>query len=123
MTATVPRLPLEEQIAKVRPELTHRAIRISLPSSATSASPFSSVARWEPRPMSWQARKRAWRERSAPIDALAKKGVLIRGHSYRDVAEEAPGAYKDVEKVVEAADRAGLASKVAKLVPFICIKG
>ena len=42
--------------------------------------------------------------------------------SFRDVAEEAPGAYKDVSAVVEAADRARLASKVAKLVPVICIK-
>ena len=43
--------------------------------------------------------------------------------SFRDVAEEAPGAYKDVSAVVEAADKARLASKVAKLLPVICIKG
>ncbi|MGB9129835.1 MAG: RtcB family protein, partial [Thiobacillus sp.] len=33
------------------------------------------------------------------------------------------GAYKDVSAVVEAADRAGLAHKVAKLKPLACIKG
>ncbi|MFY9973578.1 MAG: RtcB family protein, partial [Chromatiaceae bacterium] len=38
-------------------------------------------------------------------------------------AEEAPGAYKDVSEVVEAADRAGLARRVARLEPLICIKG
>jgi tRNA-splicing ligase RtcB len=41
----------------------------------------------------------------------------------RGIAEEAPGAYKDVSEVVEATHKAGLAKKVAKLVPLICIKG
>jgi len=41
----------------------------------------------------------------------------------RGVAEEAPGAYKDVTEVVDAAEQAGLAKKVARLVPIVCIKG
>ena len=41
----------------------------------------------------------------------------------RGVAEEAPGAYKDVAAVVDAAQAAGLARKVARLEPLICIKG
>jgi tRNA-splicing ligase RtcB len=41
----------------------------------------------------------------------------------RGVAEEAPGAYKDVSAVVDAADRAGLARTVARLEPVVCIKG
>ncbi|MDA8256753.1 MAG: RtcB family protein, partial [Betaproteobacteria bacterium] len=49
--------------------------------------------------------------------------ILIRSPSLRGVAEEAPGAYKDVSAVVDAADRAGLARKVAKLKPLLCIKG
>jgi tRNA-splicing ligase RtcB len=39
------------------------------------------------------------------------------------VAEEAPGAYKDVSAVVEATETAGLARRVARLEPLICIKG
>jgi tRNA-splicing ligase RtcB len=39
------------------------------------------------------------------------------------VAEEAPGAYKDVAAVVDAAHEAGLARKVARLEPLICVKG
>lgn len=39
------------------------------------------------------------------------------------VAEEAPGAYKDVTAVVDAADEAGLSKKVAKVEPMICAKG
>ena len=44
------------------------------------------------------------------MDALATEGVLIRSPSSRGVAEEAPGAYKDVGAVVEAAEAAGLAA-------------
>ena len=51
------------------------------------------------------------------------RGILIRSPSMRGVAEEAPGAYKDVSAVVDAADHAGLARKVARLEPLICIKG
>ena len=41
----------------------------------------------------------------------------------RGVAEEAPGAYKDVNAVVDLADKAALAHKVARLEPLICVKG
>lgn len=57
------------------------------------------------------------------VDDLAHRGILIRSPSLRGVAEEAPGAYKDVQAVVEAADAAGLARVVARLEPRICIKG
>jgi len=39
------------------------------------------------------------------------------------VAEEAPGAYKEVGAVVDAADRAGLSRKIARLEPMVCVKG
>jgi len=57
------------------------------------------------------------------IDALAARGIIVRSPSGRGVAEEAPGAYKDVDAVVEAADKAGLARKVVTLKPLVCIKG
>jgi hypothetical protein len=57
------------------------------------------------------------------IQELAQQGILIRSASYRGVAEEAPGAYKNVDEVVDTAQNAGLAQKVAKLVPVVCIKG
>jgi tRNA-splicing ligase RtcB len=56
-------------------------------------------------------------------DELATRGILIRSPSSRGVAEEAPLAYKDVDRVVDIADRTGLARKVARLEPVICIKG
>jgi tRNA-splicing ligase RtcB len=57
------------------------------------------------------------------IQQLADRGIVIRSPSKRGVAEEAPGAYKDVHRVVDIADRAGLARKVARLDPIVCIKG
>ena len=63
-----------------------------------------------------------WRGR-AVIDELAARGILIRSPSDRGVAEEAPGAYKDVAAVVDAADQAGLSRTVARLERLICIKG
>jgi tRNA-splicing ligase RtcB len=57
------------------------------------------------------------------VDRLAREGVLVKSPSWRGVAEEAPGAYKDVSAVVKAAQKAGLSKRVAKLRPMICIKG
>jgi tRNA-splicing ligase RtcB len=83
---------------------------------------FSSACHGAGRRMSrHQARKR-WYGRQV-VDDLAARGILIRCPSARGVAEEAPGAYKDVRTVVDAADEAGLARKVARLEPVICIKG
>ena len=83
---------------------------------------FSSACHGAGRHMSrHQARKR-WRGRQV-VDELAARGILIRSPSYRGVAEEAPGAYKDVAAVVDAAQEAGLARKVARLEPVVCVKG
>ena len=57
------------------------------------------------------------------VDELAARGILIRSPSSRGVAEEAPGAYKDVSAVVDAAEAAGLARKVVRTEPLICVKG
>ncbi len=56
-------------------------------------------------------------------DRLAKRGILVRGTSRRGLAEEKPEAYKDIDAVVEVSHRAGLARKVARLVPLGCVKG
>lgn len=74
------------------------------------------------RSMSRRRASKTWRGRQV-IDHLAESGIIIRSPSSRGVAEEAPGAYKDVEAVVNAADAAGLARKVARLAPVVCIKG
>ena len=83
---------------------------------------FSSACHGAGRAMSRRAATRSWRGRQV-VDELAARGILIRSPSLRGVAEEAPGAYKDVAAVVEVAHRAGLARKVARVRPLICIKG
>jgi tRNA-splicing ligase RtcB len=83
---------------------------------------YGSACHGAGRAMSRHEALRRWRGR-AIVDDLEAKGILIRSPSFRGVAEEAPDAYKDVSAVVDAADHAGLARKVARLVPMICIKG
>ena len=83
---------------------------------------FASACHGAGRSMSRHAATKQWQGRQV-VDELAARGVLIRSPSLRGVAEEAPGAYKDVTAVVDAAEAAHLARKVAKLEPVICVKG
>ncbi|WP_329959152.1 RtcB family protein [Methylomonas rapida] len=83
---------------------------------------FNSACHGAGRAMSRHQATKQW-QGSALVDDLADRGIIIRSPSLRGVAEEAPGAYKDVSVVVDVADRAGLARKVAQLEPLICIKG
>ncbi len=83
---------------------------------------FSSACHGAGRAMSRHAALKQWSGRKIQ-DELAAQGILIRSPSTRGIAEEAPGAYKDVGTVVEAAEHAGLARRVARLRPLICIKG
>jgi tRNA-splicing ligase RtcB len=90
--------------------------------SRSEALSFSSSCHGAGRAMSRHQALRRWRGRQV-IDELDARGIIVRSPSPRGVAEEAPGAYKDVTAVVDAADAAGLSRKVAKLVPIICVKG
>jgi tRNA-splicing ligase RtcB len=54
---------------------------------------------------------------------LEARGIVVRSASNRGLAEEAPFAYKDVDRVVEVVERAGLAGRVARLVPIGVVKG
>jgi len=83
---------------------------------------FSSACHGAGRAMSRRKAYKLWKGRQV-TDELRDQGIIIRSPSSRGVAEEAPGAYKDVDAVVDAAHTAGLARKVARLKPVICIKG
>jgi tRNA-splicing ligase RtcB len=54
---------------------------------------------------------------------LERDGIQIRAGSMAGLAEEAPAAYKDVDAVVEAVVGAGIARKVARLLPLAVVKG
>jgi tRNA-splicing ligase RtcB len=90
--------------------------------AAAEEKAFSSACHGAGRALSRHAALRQWSGRRI-VDDLAAQGILIRSPSTRGVAEEAPGAYKDVSAVVAAAQQAGLARRVARLRPLICVKG
>jgi tRNA-splicing ligase RtcB (3'-phosphate/5'-hydroxy nucleic acid ligase) len=54
---------------------------------------------------------------------LEARGIVVRSPSNKGLAEEAPLAYKDVERVVEIVERAGLSRRVAQLTPIGVVKG
>ncbi len=60
---------------------------------------------------------------SAIKSDLERKGILIRAASMRVVAEEAPGAYKDVDRVAAVADVVGIAKRIVRLRPISVVKG
>jgi len=83
---------------------------------------FGSSCHGAGRQMSRHQATKQWRGREL-VDQLRKQGIIIRSPSMRGVAEEAPGAYKDVSAVVDAAHHAGLSRKIARLEPMLCVKG
>ncbi len=83
---------------------------------------FSSACHGAGRSMSRHQATRTWSGRQV-VDELATRGIIVRSASLRGIAEEAPDAYKDLDAVIDSADQAGLARKVARLTPLICIKG
>jgi tRNA-splicing ligase RtcB len=54
---------------------------------------------------------------------LEAEGIVVRCPSNKGLAEEAPFAYKDVERVVDVVASAGLARRVARLRPLGVVKG
>jgi tRNA-splicing ligase RtcB (3'-phosphate/5'-hydroxy nucleic acid ligase) len=68
--------------------------------------------------------------RRAPADRwqgvrrrLEEAGIAVRSPSVRGLAEEAPFAYKDVDRVVAVIERAGVARRIARLAPIGVYKG
>ena len=56
-------------------------------------------------------------------EALEDRGIHVRAGSMSGLAEEAPDAYKDVDRVVGVVHNAGIAQRVAQLKPIAVIKG
>ncbi|MBI5223965.1 RtcB family protein [Candidatus Micrarchaeota archaeon] len=54
---------------------------------------------------------------------MEKRGIYVKSVSYSGLAEEAGGAYKDIDAVIDAAHNSGISSKVAKLIPIGNVKG
>mgnify|MGYP001770695378 CR=1 FL=1 len=73
----------------------------------------------------WMSRAAA--TRTYPVDSvvdnLAQKGIVVRAATRRVIAEEAPGAYKDVDRVARVAHEVKIAKLVARLRPIGVTKG
>jgi len=54
---------------------------------------------------------------------LKERGIFVRAASWKGIAEEAPGVYKDVDEVVRVCQEAGIAKIVAKVRPMGVVKG
>ncbi len=83
---------------------------------------FGSTCHGAGRSMSRHAAKKG-ADAESLIASLKAKGIHVRGASRSGLVEEKPDAYKDIDRVVEIVHRAGIAAKVARLVPIGVIKG
>ncbi|HYL54767.1 MAG TPA: RtcB family protein [Gemmatimonadales bacterium] len=83
---------------------------------------FGSACHGAGRAMSRHAAKRT-KPGSEVRRELEAQGIAVACSSSGELAEEAPFAYKDVERVVAVVHRAGLARKVARLRPIGVVKG
>ena len=86
------------------------------------AETFGSTCHGAGRTMSRSQAKREVSGRDLRAE-LEKRGVRVRAGSLKGLAEEAPVAYKDVDRVIEVVHNAGIARKVARLKPVAVVKG
>jgi tRNA-splicing ligase RtcB len=54
---------------------------------------------------------------------MEQRGIYVKSVSFAGLAEEAGGAYKDIDDVINATHNAGISKKVVKLVPIGNVKG
>ena len=83
---------------------------------------FGSACHGAGRRMSRHQAIKSWRGEDV-LNRLKKQNILVRGHSWKGLAEEAPDAYKDVQDVINVMHATGIATKVAELKPLVCVKG
>ncbi len=90
--------------------------------SGSMAQSFGSTCHGAGRTMSRRQAKRTIRG-TALREELEESGIHVRAGSMAGLAEEAPTAYKDVDRVIEVVHGAGIAKKVARIVPVAVVKG
>jgi tRNA-splicing ligase RtcB len=83
---------------------------------------FFSTAHGSGRTMSRAKARKQWRGKELQRDMEAR-GIYVRTASWAGLAEEAGGAYKDIDEVVKASEEAGLSRAVARFLPLGNIKG
>ena len=83
---------------------------------------FGSTAHGAGRVMSRKQANETWKADSLK-KKLEKEKIIVKAASWRGITEEAPGAYKDVDEVIEVSDKAGIGNKIAQLKPMGVVKG
>jgi len=87
-----------------------------------SAATFGSTAHGSGRTMSRTRAKKLYRGRELQR-GMEARGIYVRTASYAGLAEEAGGAYKDIDAVVQATEHAGLSHRVVRFTPIGNVKG
>jgi len=93
-----------------------------LAGAAGGEATWSTTAHGSGRIMGRNEAKRRWRGQDLRRSML-ERGIYVRTVSDAALAEEAGGAYKDIDAVVEVTEQAGISRRVARLEPLGCIKG
>jgi tRNA-splicing ligase RtcB len=83
---------------------------------------FYSTAHGSGRTMSRARAKKLYNGRELQ-QQMEARGIYVRSVSYSGLAEEAGGAYKDIDEVVQATERAGISRRVVRLTPIGNVKG
>ena len=87
-----------------------------------AARTFCSTAHGSGRAMSRRQARKTWRGETLQQD-MGDRGIYVRAAGMAGLAEEAGGAYKSIDAVVQAVERAGLSKPVARLRPIGNVKG
>jgi tRNA-splicing ligase RtcB len=90
--------------------------------TSSGSETFFSTAHGSGRTMSRTKARKQWHGRQLQRD-LEARGIYVRSTSWAGLAEEAGGAYKDIDEVIAATELAGISKPVARFTPIGNVKG
>ncbi len=90
--------------------------------TSSGAETFFSTAHGSGRTMSRTKARKQWQGRQLQRD-LEARGIYVRSTSWAGLAEEAGAAYKNIDEVIAATERAGISKPVARFTPIGNVKG
>jgi tRNA-splicing ligase RtcB len=90
--------------------------------TTSGAETFFSTAHGSGRTMSRTRARKQWHGKQLQRD-LEARGIYVRSTSWAGLAEEAGPAYKDIDEVIAATERAGISKPVVRFTPIGNVKG
>jgi tRNA-splicing ligase RtcB len=90
--------------------------------TSSGSETFFSTAHGSGRTMSRTKARKQWHGKQLQRD-LEARGIYVRSTSWAGLAEEAGGAYKDIDEVIAATELAGISKPVARFTPIGNVKG